>query len=140
MAKEIIVDAGPIVAFLSAGDRWHLWAVEQFSRFERFATCDAVLSEACARLEYGGFDRAEAVRLVDQGVIELAFVAGPHISRILGLMEKYRNLPMDFADACLVVMSEQKKDVLLVTTDGDFSVYRRHGREVIPTAVPNPKA
>jgi hypothetical protein len=45
---------------------------------------------------------------------------------------------MDFADACLVCMSEQTKDCRIVTIDrADFAVYRRHGREAIPLLLPD---
>jgi predicted nucleic acid-binding protein len=51
---------------------------------------------------------------------------------------QYEDLPMDFADACLVVITEEEKDSLLVTLDKkDFSVFRRHGRDVIPILSPN---
>lgn len=136
MPKRVIVDAGPIVAFLHDGDQWHSWAVEQFARFSEFQTCDAALAEACARLAYGGFNQAEAVRLVDQGAIRLTFQVSYSIGRILALMDKYKDVPMDFADACIVVMSEEERDCLVVTTDGDFSIYRRYGRAVIPTVCP----
>jgi hypothetical protein len=136
MPKKIIVDAGPIVAFLHEGDQWHKWAVKQFSRFSEFQTCDAALAEACARLAYGGFSQSEAVRLVEQGAIKLTFLTNYNIGRVLALMEKYSDVPMDFADACIVVMSEEEKDALVVTTDADFSIYRRYGRDVIPTLRP----
>jgi len=44
---------------------------------------------------------------------------------------------MDFADACLVLMSEEIEDSLLITLDKDFKFYRRRGRRVIPLLAPN---
>jgi predicted nucleic acid-binding protein len=53
-------------------------------------------------------------------------------------MKKYNNRPMDLADACLVAMSEQFSDCVVVTLDEeDFRVYRRHERQVIPFISPN---
>ena len=46
---KILIDAGPIVSYLT-DEAHHDWAVEQFSRFDSFETCEAALSEACARL------------------------------------------------------------------------------------------
>jgi predicted nucleic acid-binding protein len=51
-------------------------------------------------------------------------------------MEKYTDVPMSFADACLVRMAEILPDPILLTTDTDFRVYRRHGRQIIPCAMP----
>jgi uncharacterized protein len=108
-----------------------------FSRFDHFETCVAVLSEACARLAYCGFDQTAVIRLVGEGALVLTFDTASNIGRILALMGKYKDLPMDFADACLVTMSKQEKDSLVVTLDRrDFSIYRRYGRQSVPILAP----
>lgn len=136
MPRKNLIDAGPIVAFLT-DEANHDWAADQFSRFESFETCEAVLAEACARLAYAGFDQTAVIRLVDAGVLRLTFDTAYNIGRIVALMEKFRDLPMDFADACLVTMSEEEKDSLVVTLDQkDFSVYRRYGRQAVPVLTP----
>ena len=95
------------------------------------------MAEACARLAYAGYDQTAVIRLVEEGVLRLTFDTARNIGRILGLMEKYQDLPMDFADACLVTMSEEEKDSLVVTLDKkDFSVYRRYGRHAVPLLTP----
>ena len=109
----------------------------KFSRFDSFETCEAALAEACARLAYAGYDQTAVIRLVDEGVLKLTFDTAYNLGRILALMEKYRDLPMDFADACLVTMSEEEKDSLVVTLDQkDFLVYRRYGRQAVPVLTP----
>ena len=55
---------------------------------------------------------------------------------VLRLMHKYADVPMSFADACLVRMTETMNDPVLLTTDADFRVYRRHGRKAIPCVLP----
>ena len=137
MPRKNLVDAGPVIALLDRKDKHHGWAVDQFSRFDAFETCEAVLAEACARLAYAGFDQTAAIRLADEGALKLTFDTAYNLGRILALMEKYRDLPMDFADACLVTMSEEEKDSLVVTLDQkDFSVYRRYGRQTVPVLAP----
>jgi predicted nucleic acid-binding protein len=132
MPRRVIIDAGALVAFLHRDDEWHDWAAEQFKRFRRLETCEAAVAEACARMEYFGLDQTRVGRLVQDGVVTITFAAQGNIGRIVQLMDKYADRPMDFADACLVVMSEVQKDVLVITTDSDFVFYRRHGRDVIP--------
>ena len=56
------------------------------------------------------------------------------------LIEKYSNVPMGFADACLVRMTETLADPFILTTDQDFRVYRRHSRQVVPCATPESTA
>jgi hypothetical protein len=51
-------------------------------------------------------------------------------------MKKYRAVPMSVADACLVRMTETIPNPLVRTTDADFLVYRRHGRQVVPCITP----
>jgi len=136
MPRKNLIDAGPIVAYLT-DEANHAWAVEQFSRFDAFETCEAAVAEACARLAYAGYDQTAVIRLVDEGVLKLTFDMPYNLGRIMALMEKYRDLPMDFADACLVTMSEEEKDSLVMTLDQkDFSVYRRYGRQAIPILTP----
>lgn len=58
------------------------------------------------------------------------------IYEVLALMEKYADVPMSFADACLVRMTEVSSEPMLLTTDSDFRIYRRHGRKAIPHVMP----
>lgn len=135
MAAKNIIDAGVIVAYLTDEEN-HEWAERQFKQFPFFDTCEAVISETCARLEFEGLNQSAVVRLLDEGVLKINFSAANCSARILELMEKYRDLPMDFADACLVAMSEQQKDSTILTLDRDFKIYRRHGRGHIPILSP----
>jgi predicted nucleic acid-binding protein len=135
MPKKVIVDAGPIVSYLT-DEEHHDWAAEQFSRFKNFETCEAAVAEACARLAYAGFNQTAVIQLLHEGVLKLTFDTSYNLGRILVLMDKYADVPMDFADACLVLMSEEIEDSLLVTLDKDFKFYRRRGRQVIPLLAP----
>ena len=137
MPRTALVDAGPIVAFLQTTDQWHDWSVQQFKIFPVFVTCEAVIAEACARVCYQGNDQNRVLELVLNGSLILDFAATKSIERISRLMKKYSDQPMDFADACLVAMSEQIRQSFVVTLDReDFSIYRRHEREVIPLVAP----
>jgi uncharacterized protein len=137
MPKSVLLDAGPLVAYLREAETHHTWAVEQFKRFVQFSTCDAVLAEACARLAYYHEDPVRVVELVREANLTVDFRVKPRADRIVRLMRKYRDQPMDFADACIVAMSEQVGDCLVLTLDyEDFSIYRRHEREVIPFLSP----
>jgi len=138
MARKNIADAGFIIAYLDPDEgRNHEWATEQFARQGQFVTCAAVLAEACARMAYARQGQSRVLRMVDAGALALDFTEAPHIPRLIRLMEKYANRPMDLADACLVVMAEETRDVMIYTLDrDDFSIYRRHGREVVPFTSP----
>ena len=136
MIKAVLLDAGPWVAYLRRADKHHGWAREQFSAREAFVSCDAVLAEVCARLEYHGNDPLAALEFVKAGVVTLQFDLQGNVVFVDALMRKYRDQPMDLADACMVRMTEIEERSLVVSTDGDFRVYRRNGREVIPCVLP----
>ena len=60
------------------------------------------------------------------------------LRRVRVLLDKYADLPMDYADATLVALAEELRSALILTTDRtDFSVYRLHGRtsfRILPEA------
>jgi predicted nucleic acid-binding protein len=138
MARKNIADAGFIIAYLDPDEGPnHEWAKEQFARHGQFFTCAAVIAEACARIAYAKQKQSRVLRMIDSGALALDFAETPHISRLIRLMDKYANRPMDLADACLVVMAEEMHDVMIYTLDTeDFSIYRRHGREIVPFTSP----
>ena len=51
-------------------------------------------------------------------------------------MDKYADVPMSFADACLVRMTEILPDPIVITTDADFRIYRRFSRQIVPSLLP----
>ncbi len=135
MGASVVVDAGFLIALLSHADRDHPWAVEQAAQFPPpWRTCDAVLSEAFHLLGKRG--RPGLMALLRRGSVLPTFDTSAELSRLLALMDKYANIPMSMADGCLVRMSETFADHVLLTTDTDFRVYRRHGRQTIRCMLP----
>lgn len=74
--------------------------------------------------------------LIRGGALVSSFRFAESTIEVLALMEKYADVPMSFADACLVRMTEVAPDPALLTTDTDFRIYRRHGRKTIPHVMP----
>ena len=56
---------------------------------------------------------------------------------MLKLMKKYSDVPMSLADACLVRMTETRSNPVILTTDNDFRIYRRHSRQIVPCILPS---
>lgn len=74
--------------------------------------------------------------LVGSGRVDVSFSYAPESERIHELMASYRDVPMSFADACLVRMSELEENASVFTVDGDFSIYRGAGSRTIPLIAP----
>ena len=134
--KNVLVDAGFLVALLSRRDGNHRWAAGQSQRFPPpWSTCEAVLSETFHLLEAHGGPALAA--LLHRRSVVSAFNLDGDVERTLKLMEKYSDTPMSLADACLVRMTETMDDPLLLTTDADFRIYRRHSRHAVPCVTPS---
>jgi len=135
MAASALVDAGFLVALLSRRDAHHRWAADAAPRLPPpWMTCEAALSEAFHLLGVRG--RRSLAALLRRGALVCAFRFGDDAAAVLRLLDKYADVPMSFADACLVRMTETSNDPALLTTDGDFRVYRRFGRQAIPCILP----
>ncbi|HEX6137385.1 MAG TPA: PIN domain-containing protein [Casimicrobiaceae bacterium] len=135
MAASVLVDAGFIVALLSRRDTHHRWAAAQLPQFAPpWSTCEAALSEAFHLVGPRGAPALGA--LLRRGSMRVAFDLARHVEPVLMLMQKYAGVPMSLADACLVRMTETLADPVLLTTDADFGVYRRHSRHVVPRVTP----
>ena len=135
MARNVLVDAGFVVALLSSRDIYHKWAVAQGSEMPPpWSTSEAVLSEAFHLL--GARGAANLAALLRRRALLVAFTLSESLEPVVKLIEKYSNVPMGLADACLVRMTETLADPIILTTDQDFRVYRRHSRQVVPCATP----
>jgi predicted nucleic acid-binding protein len=132
---SVLVDAGFLVALLSRRDANHRWAATQSPRLPPpWMTCEAALSEAFHLLGARGVP--SLVALLRRRALVCTFNFGEDTEAALKLLQKYADVPMSFADACFVRMTEIMNDPILLTCDSDFRVYRRHGRQAIPCVIP----
>ncbi len=136
MGRSVLVDAGFVVALLSSQDAYHPWAVAQASELPPpWFTCEAALSEAFHLLGERGVPKLGA--LLRRRALLVAITFAENVETVLKLIEKYSDVPMAFADACLVRMTETLADPVILTTDQDFRIYRRHSRQVVPSVMPD---
>ena len=136
MAGNVLVDAGFLVALLSRRDSHHHWAAAQAPRFPPpWRSCEAALSEAFYLLGTRGAPAISA--LLRRRSLIVAFDLAKELEPVLKLLQKYTNVPMSLADGCLVRMTETSSDPIILTTDADFQIYRRHSRHVVPCATPH---
>lgn len=135
MGNSAIVDASFLVALWRKNDQNHAWAVEQAHREPPpWVTCESALSEADHLLAPEG---CSTLRLAcRRGALRISPPDESTFEPVLDLMDKYADVPMSVADACLVRLTEVLPDPLLLTTDSDFKIYRRLGRRVIPVRMP----
>jgi uncharacterized protein len=125
----IIADTGFFLALFNAGDRLHPIAIRALDIIsEPLITTHPVICETCYLLAArGGGIQQECKFLID--VAEQAFyvfdLQTSHFQRLAALIAQYSDLPMDYADASLVVLAEHLNHGKILTADRrDFAIYR----------------
>lgn len=138
MTRPVLLDTGPLVAYLSQRDSFHPWAQEQWAALEpRFLSCEPVVTEAWFLLQRRARGVEGLWELLERGVIALPFRLEEEIPLVNALMVRYANIPMSLADACLVRMAELHEGSAILTLDRDFRIYRKNGRRQIPLLIPD---
>ena len=138
MPRIVLLDTGPLVALLCAQEARHAWAVKQFSDLQPpLVTCEAVLAEADHLVRRARRQAGVVSELVHRGVLRIGLDLETEAGAISRIQAKYRDRPASLADACLVRMTELLPNPIVLTTDSDFHVYRRHSRLVVPCVTPH---
>jgi predicted nucleic acid-binding protein len=132
-----LLDAGPLVAVLNSKDAYHEWAVRHARRLDApVLSCEAVLSEAHFLLQDTAGGRRRLIEIAESDQLQVPFSYANHAGRVNELMRTYSDLPMSFADACLVRMPELHDEGRVFTVDSDVRAYRKHGDAPIPVLTP----
>ena len=131
MANELLLDTGAFVALVDKSERRHADCVAVLEGWNgAIVTTEAVLTETL----YLVGPRWQAQKVCMEFLLRGAFVMVPasqaSLARVAALMEKYRNVPMDYADATLVALGEELGTDQVFTLDRrGFSAYRLNQRK-----------
>ncbi len=137
MGKNVLIDTGPLVAVLRRRDEHHAWARAHFeAATEPFVSCEAVISESLFLLERAKDGKEALCGLLERGIILVRYAFDKEMTETLRLIRRYNDMPMSFADACLVRMAGKSDGAVVFTTDSDFRTYRKNGRQAIPLIIP----
>jgi len=130
MAGELLLDTGALVSILDRTQAHHQKCVRFFEAWERpILSTEAVLAEATHLLGRVRQGRRACVEFFLDGGAVLVPATVSSLRRARDLLGDYADLPMDYADATLVVLAEEIGTDLVFTTDRrDFGVYRIRGR------------
>lgn len=121
----VLLDASVIVALFDRSERRHRDCVTAVETLDSaLVTCEAVISESCYLLR--GLPGASETVLdnVDRGVFKVPFQLSQSVGPVRSILRKYRDVPADFADACLIHLADQLNTGDILTLDQDFRTYR----------------
>jgi len=127
--RGVLVDAGPLVALIDRGDEQHARCVETLRDIrDPLITVWPAFTEAMYLLGSSWQGQAALWEMVESEAVELRQLEEDDLPRMAELMGKYRDLPMDLADAALVRLAERDRLRHVFTLDQrDFRVYRPEG-------------
>jgi predicted nucleic acid-binding protein len=131
MAGELLLDTGALVSVIDRSQVHHEKCVRFFDGWDApVVSTEAVLTEASHLLGRVRHGRKACVEFFLDGGAVLVPATVPSLRRVRELLDEYADLPMDYADATLVVLAEEIGTDLVFTTDRrDFRVYRIRGRK-----------
>lgn len=134
--KKILIDSGPLIALFDRNDKYHLASVEFIkSNNSELVTTLASVTETLHLLDFNRNAQIDFLGWVNVGAVTLETITSIDLQRIKELTIKYSDLPMDFADACLVFLAEKFNINTVATIDRDFDVYRLKGKKSFTTLI-----
>ena len=130
MQPHSLIDTGALLALLDRDDKWHAACAAAFDQARLpLGTTGAALAEFFHLLGQNKRDHDAAWQLLRSGAITVIALDDADLPELQSLMQRYRDRPMDFADATLVHAGSKLKlaDILTIDHD-DFETYRMRGR------------
>jgi len=128
--KKILIDSGPLIALFDASDKHHGSAIEFIKKNKTpLITTIASITETLHLLDFNRNAQIDFLEWISKGAVEIHNIENSDFSRIKELTAKYHDLPMDFADSCLVFLAEKLSIYMIATIDRDFTIYRIKGKK-----------
>jgi len=126
--RSIVVDSGPLIALFDASDQYHERAVH-FVRdlSDALVTNLPVLTEVVYMLDFSAQAQRDFLYW-SEGAMAIDTETRGDFPRIRAILDKYRDLPADFADASLVALCERLRTTAVASVDQDFTIYRTRDR------------
>ena len=134
--QRILIDSGPLIALFDGSDKYHSASVEFIkTNHSELITTLASVTETLHLLDFNRNAQIDFLGWVNAGAVILEPITSDDFLRIKELVTKYSDLPMDFADACLVFLAEKLNITRIATIDRDFDIYRLKGKRSFTTLI-----
>jgi len=129
---RILIDAGPFIALFDSDDNHHNKIKNFFCKHHFcYISTLAVLTEVSHMLDFSVKAQHDFYEWVMYKGVIISDINQNDLPRIIELTDKYADLPMDFADATLIVTAEKTGITDIISMDKDFDIYRLPGNEKI---------
>jgi predicted nucleic acid-binding protein len=126
---SILIDSGPLIALFDSSEKHHTAALEWLRRNPcRYISTLAVCTEVSHMLDFSVRAQCDFYDWVMHRGVILCDINQNDLPRIIEMTRQYADLPMDFADATLMVAAEKTGIRSIISIDRDFDVYRLPGK------------
>jgi predicted nucleic acid-binding protein len=123
--QSTLVDAGPLIALFDKSDSYHTRAVSFLKQSQGLLiTTWPVIAEVSHMLDFSTKTQINFLKWINRGGLQIFDLEFYHVIRMIELSEKFTDVPMDLADATLIVASEAKGITKIASIDSDFYIYR----------------
>ena len=130
--KNTLIDAGPLIALFNKNDKYHKKIKNFIRQYDGiFTTSWPVITEVCHMLDFNVNAQIDFLKWIKLGGLKIEDIKPAEIDKIIVLSEKYSDVPMDLADASLVIISERLGIKEIITIDSDYFTYRTTEREML---------
>ena len=132
MLDRILIDAGPIIALFDVSDNHHKKFLDFFGKHQcRLISTLAVFTEVSHMLDFSSAAQQNFYEWVMYKGVIISDINQHDLPRLVELTQKYADVPMDFADATLVITAEKTGIRDIISLDKDFDIYRLPAKERI---------
>ena len=132
MPDRILIDSGPLIALFDTDDNYHMEIQRFFAEHQFcFISTLAVFTEVSHMLDFSVNAQQDFYQWAMHHGVIISDINQNDMPRLVELTKKYKDLPMDFADATLVITAEKTGIREIVSLDRDFDIYRLPGKEQI---------
>ena len=123
--RNTLIDAGPLIALFDRSDQYHLMAVRFVEEYKGyFWTTWPVLTQVSHMLDFSVKAQLAFLEWINRGGLQLFELNESHFNRLILLTSKFKDVPVDLADASLIVASEHTGYDEIASIDSDFYIYR----------------
>jgi len=123
--SNILIDAGPLIALFNKSDKYHKKSLKFLKENDAsLITTWPVITEVSHMLDFSTTTQANFLKWINRGGLHIFELEFYHLIRIIELSEKFDDVPMDLADASLIVAAEVRGIDEIASIDSDFYIYR----------------
>lgn len=125
MHQNVLIDSGPLIALFDKSDSYHKKILNFLKNFNgNLFTSICVVTEVTHMLDFNVNAQIDFLKWIDSGGLKIFKLEERHFGEIIELFEKYSDIPMDLADASLLIASDELNIKNIISIDSDFNIFK----------------